>query len=104
MVSLKQQLTNWKIFYIFGGGFVSGSAYEDLTIAAPITGTEIIIPEYRLAPEHPWPAACDDTMAVYSELSENCPAILGESAGGNLALVSMLKAKKKGLKLRLPQP
>ena len=56
IVSPKKQLANWKIFYIFGGGFVSGSAYEDLTIAAPIssiTGTEIIIPEYRLAPEHP---------------------------------------------------
>tara|TARA_B100001564_G_scaffold358234_1_gene376371 strand:+ start:1283 stop:2254 length:972 start_codon:yes stop_codon:yes gene_type:complete len=101
-VSPKKQLANWKIFYIFGGGFVSGSAYEDLTIAAPIssiTGAEIILPEYRLAPEHPWPAASDDTMAVYSELSENCPAILGESAGGNLALVNMLKAKKRGLKL-----
>ena len=62
--------SNWKIFYTFGGGFVSGSAYEDLTIAAPvsaITGVEVIIPEYRLAPEYPWPAACDDTMAVRSE-------------------------------------
>ena len=92
----------WKIFYTFGGGFVSGSAYEDITIAAPIcaiTGAEVIIPEYRLAPEHPWPAASDDTMAVYSELSANCMALVGESAGGNLALVTMLKAKKMGLKL-----
>ena len=93
---------NWKIFYTFGGGFVSGSAYEDLTIAAPvsaITGVEVIIPEYRLAPEHPWPSACDDTIAVYSEISENCIAMLGESAGGNLSLVTMLKAKKMGLNL-----
>lgn len=92
----------WKIFYTFGGGFVSGSAYEDITIAAPIcaiTGAEVIIPEYRLAPEHPWPAASDDTMAVYSELSTNCMAVVGESAGGNLALVTMLKAKKMSLKL-----
>ena len=93
---------NWKIFYTFGGGFVSGSAYEDLTIAATVsamTGVEVIIPEYRLAPEYPWPAACDDTMAVYSQISENCIAMLGESAGGNLSLVTMLKAKKMGLNL-----
>ena len=93
---------NWKIFYTFGGGFVSGSAYEDLTIAAPvsaITGVEVIIPEYRLAPEYPWPAACDDTMAVYSEICKNRIAMLGESAGGNLALVTMFKAKKMGLNL-----
>jgi len=93
---------SWKIFYVFGGGFVSGSAYEDLTIAATvsaITGVEVIIPEYRLAPEFPWPAACDDTMAVYSEISGNCIAMLGESAGGNLALVTMLKAKEMGLNL-----
>ena len=93
---------NWKIFYTFGGGFVSGSAYEDLTIAAIVcamTGVEVIIPEYRLAPEYPWPAACDDTMAVYSEISKNCIAMLGESAGGNLSLVTMLNAKKMGLNL-----
>ena len=93
---------NWKIFYTFGGGFVSGSAYEDLTIAAPVSamaGVEVIIPEYRLAPEYPWPAACDDTMTVYSEISKNCIAMLGESAGGNLALVTMFRAKKMGLNL-----
>ena len=94
--------SNWKIFYTFGGGFVSGSAYEDLTIAAPvsaITGVEVIIPEYRLAPEYPWPAACDDIMAVYSEICKNRIAMLGESAGGNLALVTMFRAKKMGLNL-----
>ena len=91
-----------KILYGFGGGFVTGSSYEDLTIAVPtsvLTAQEIIIPEYRLAPEYPWPAACDDLIAVYSDLSEKISAIMGESAGGNLALVTLLRAKKLGLKL-----
>jgi acetyl esterase/lipase len=50
---------SWPILYGFGGGFIQGSAYEDLTIAAPLcamTGAALIIPSYRLAPEHP---CCD---------------------------------------------
>ena len=93
-----------KVLYGYGGGFVTGSAFEDLTIAVPISirsGLEVIIPEYKLAPEHPWPSACDDMISVYSELSEKMSAIIGESAGGNLALVTMLRAKK--LRLKLPK-
>ena len=102
VVQPKKRTSDSKILYGYGGGFVTGSAFEDLTIAVPIStlsGLEIVIPEYRLAPEHPWPAACDDMIAVYSELSEKTSAIIGESAGGNLALVTMLRAKKLGLKL-----
>ena len=46
------------IVYCFGGGFVCGSAFEDLIVAAPIavfSGARVILPKYRLAPEHPWP-------------------------------------------------
>ena len=55
----KKSLSGYKILYGFGGGFVSGSAYEDLTIAAPISALcelDVVIPEYKLAPENPWPA------------------------------------------------
>jgi acetyl esterase/lipase len=93
---------SWPILYGFGGGFIQGSAYEDLTIAAPLcamTGAALIIPSYRLAPEHPWPAAIDDGFSVYQALCDRPFAIVGESAGGNLALALMLRAKQAGLNL-----
>jgi acetyl esterase/lipase len=104
VVQPQELASDSKVLYGYGGGFVTGSAFEDLTIAVPIStrsGLEVIIPEYRLAPEHPWPSACDDMISVYSELSEKISAVIGESAGGNLALVTMLRAKK--LRLELPK-
>ena len=103
VVKPKKSLSDYKILYGFGGGFVSGSAYEDLTIAAPISALcelDVVMPEYKLAPENPWPAACEEFFAVYSSLSESIAAIVGESAGGNLALVTLLKAK---FGLRMPK-
>jgi len=102
VVKPKKSLSDYKILYGFGGGFVSGSAYEDLTIAAPISALceiDVVIPEYKLAPENPWPAACEEFFTVYSSLSESIAASVGESAGGNLALVTLLKAKKFGLRM-----
>ena len=102
VVKPKKTLSDYRILYGFGGGFVSGSAFEDFTIAVPISALselEVIIPEYKLAPENPWPAACDDFFTVYTSLSETLTAIVGESAGGNLALVALLKAKKLGLRM-----
>ena len=93
----------WPVLYGFGGGFVQGSPIEDLPIAAPLcaaTGARIVIPEYRLAPEHPWPAAVDDGFAVYRTMAEGPFAIVGESAGGNLALSLMLRAREE----RVPLP
>ena len=92
----------WPILYGFGGGFIQGSPFEDLTIAAPLcamTGTVLVIPSYRLAPEHPWPAAIDDGFSVYQALCDKPFAIVGESAGGNMMLALMLRAKKAGLNL-----
>lgn len=100
VVKPKKALPNCKVLYGFGGGFVTGSAFEDLTIAVPISALsnlEVVIPEYKLSPESPWPVACEEVFTVYSSLSESWAAIIGESAGGNLALVTLLKAKKLGL-------
>lgn len=94
--------TNCRILYIFGGGFVSGSAFEDLTIAAPIaafTKAEVIIPEYRLAPEHPWPAALNDVFKVYERLVEKPCVLVGDSAGANLALGAVLRARRLNLNM-----
>ncbi|MDG1117613.1 MAG: alpha/beta hydrolase [Flavimaricola sp.] len=95
-------LVDWPILYAFGGGMVEGSPLEDLPIIAPLsalTGARVIVPEYRLAPEHPWPAAIEDGFAVYREIADRPFATVGESAGGNLSLAWMLKAKVEGLGL-----
>jgi epsilon-lactone hydrolase len=81
------------ILHLHGGWFNAGSAkaYRHLVghIAAR-AGTRAFVPEYRLAPEHPFPAAVDDVLAAYRGLDESGIrrlAITGDSAGGNLALV-----------------
>ncbi len=81
------------LLYFFGGGFISGSPYDDLPIIGALAeycSLEVIAPWYRLAPEHPAPAAADDCMTVYEHLAQEQTQALflaGESAGGNLALL-----------------
>jgi monoterpene epsilon-lactone hydrolase len=81
------------IVHLHGGWFNFGSAkaYRHLVghIAAR-AGAKAFIPDYRLAPEHPFPAATDDALACYQGLAERDVyriALTGDSAGGNLALV-----------------
>src|SRR5260221_13906756 len=80
------------ILHVHGGWFNAGSAkpYRHLVghIAAR-AGTRAFVPDYRLAPEHPFPAAVDDALACYRELAGSGVrrlALTGDSAGGNLAL------------------
>src|ERR1700732_4652427 len=80
------------ILHLHGGWFNFGSskAYRHLVghIAAR-AGARVFIPDYRLAPEHPFPAATDDVLACYQGLAERGVrriALTGDSAGGNLAL------------------
>ena len=90
------------ILYGYGGGFITGSPREDLILAAPLaatTGARVIIPAYRLAPEHPWPTPINDGFAVYHALAEEPFALVGESAGGNLALCCLLRAQAEGLRM-----
>src|ERR1700722_18940376 len=81
------------ILHFHGGWFHAGSAsgYRHLVghIAAR-AGASAFVPEYRLAPEHPFPAAVDDVVATYRGVDDHGIrriAITGDSAGGNLALV-----------------
>ena len=91
------QPANWRsdeaILHLHGGWFNFGSAnaYRHLVghIAAR-AGARAFVPDYRLAPEHPFPAATDDVLACYRALARTDVrriALTGDSAGGNLALV-----------------
>lgn len=94
------------VLYIHGGGFTTGTASSRRVLSTAIAlsfGVDVIACNYRLAPEHPYPAAIDDCMAVYKELAVQYGAenivVAGESAGGNLALGVAVRARLEGLPL-----
>lgn len=92
-----------RIFYLFGGGYISGEPEADLPISAALAarlGARVISPAYRLAPEHPWPAAPQDALAAYRAFAADAGgpfAVVGESAGGGLALAMLQQARREGL-------
>jgi acetyl esterase/lipase len=93
------------ILYVHGGGYVSGSCSDHrgfVSKFAKFTGVTCLVYEYRLAPEHPFPAAVDDSVAVYRWLLDSgyLPGnivIAGESAGGGLCLATLLALKEQRL-------
>lgn len=94
--------TATRLFYIHGGGFVVGSLESHDAICAEISeaaGAELVSVDYRLSPEHVWPAAFDDCWAVLIDLLEEPQpvVVIGDSAGGNLAAGIVLKARDEGL-------
>ncbi|MDE2564766.1 MAG: alpha/beta hydrolase, partial [Burkholderiales bacterium] len=89
------------LLYLHGGGFVGCSArtHRPLTAALARQGLRLFVPDYRLAPEHPYPAAVDDVQAAWRALRAAVPgrlAVAGDSAGGNLALGLMLALREAG--------
>lgn len=88
--------TGGTILYLHGGGYVSGSFRTHRALAARLAlaaGTDALVPEYRLAPEDPCPAAIEDALACYRalpalEVTSGGTAIVGDSAGGGLALAT----------------
>lgn len=92
------------LLYLHGGGYIACSArtHRPITGGFARRGVRVFAPDYRLAPEHPYPAALEDGIAAYAALLDQgvTPerlAIAGDSAGGGLALAILLKAKQAGL-------
>jgi monoterpene epsilon-lactone hydrolase len=93
------------VLYFHGGVYVLGDAYQAAGLAAQIarrTAAKVISVDYRLAPEHPYPAAVDDALAAYRALllAGTDPAdiaLAGESAGGGLAIATLVNARDHGL-------
>ena len=95
------------ILYVHGGGYVSGSCNDHrgfVSKFAKSCGYTNLTYEYRLAPEHPFPAALDDSLKVYKWLLDKGYnpqniVISGESAGGGLTLAILLALKEKNILL-----
>lgn len=90
-----------RLVYLHGGAYVLGSADTHLRLGASYaraSGTELVAIDYRLAPEHPYPAAIDDALAVWRALDDGVPtALVGDSAGGGLALALSVRLRAEGL-------
>ena len=88
------------LLYLHGGGFIACSArvYRPVTGRFARAGFRVFTPDYRLAPEHPFPAAVEDCSAVWAALAPAGPAVVaGDSAGGTLALTTIIEARRLGL-------
>lgn len=99
--------TGKRILYLHGGGYVlfSTTLYRDVICRiARATNARVLAINYRLAPEHPYPAAVDDALAAYRWLLKTGVkpprvAVMGDSAGGGLTLVLLMKLRDKKLPL-----
>ncbi|HJU16953.1 MAG TPA: alpha/beta hydrolase [Stellaceae bacterium] len=95
------------VLYLHGGGFATGSPrlYRNLTWRlAAAAAAPLLCLDYRLAPEHPFPAALDDAVAGYRFLLEDGAdprriAVLGDSAGGGLVFSLLLRLRDEGVRL-----
>jgi monoterpene epsilon-lactone hydrolase len=95
------------VLYFHGGVYVIGDAFLAAELASQVgrrTQAKVISVDYRLAPEHPYPAAVDDALAAYEALLQDGTApsdivFAGESAGGGLAVATLVNARDHGLPL-----
>jgi epsilon-lactone hydrolase len=93
------------MLYLYGGGYMLGSPASRRKTAghlAVAANARVLVPTYRLAPEHPFPAAVEDAVQAYRWLLEQGVApsrlvVAGDSAGGGLALATLLAARDRGL-------
>ncbi|PHQ26934.1 alpha/beta hydrolase [Marinobacter guineae] len=95
------------VLYLHGGGYIIGSSATHRGITghlAKTSGCAVVAPDYRLAPEHPFPAALDDAEACWSGLLEEGYkpeqiAVAGDSAGGGLTVALAMRLRDQGLPL-----
>jgi acetyl esterase/lipase len=94
------------LLYAYGGGYISGSTYEDqvlTTVLARHSGAAVVMVEYRLSPEYPYPLPQQDMRQVYTAVLQEFGAdrlvVGGESAGAHQALGLMQYARASGLAL-----
>jgi phosphinothricin tripeptide acetyl hydrolase len=95
------------VLYLHGGGYVIGSPRSHRHLAAAIgraASSSVLLPDYRLAPECPYPAAVDDAVAAYRWLLGKAIAparivIAGDSAGGGLTVATLLALREGGVPL-----
>src|SRR5258706_4910626 len=93
------------VLYFHGGVYVIGDAFLAADLASQIgrrANAKVISVDYRLAPEHPYPAAVDDALATYQSLlgtgiDPSEIAFAGESAGGGLVIATLVNARDHGL-------
>ena len=100
-----------RLLYLHGGGWTAGGLDSHRPLSARLSaasGCAVLAVDYRLAPEHPFPAGLDDCLASFGWLRENGPDgaaparslfVAGDSAGGNLTLALLLALKQRGLPL-----
>ena len=93
------------LLFLHGGGYELGSVRSDGELAARLgraSGMRVLFPEYRLAPEHPFPAAIDDVLAAWrwlrtgQDLNPASLAVAGDSAGGGLAVALLVATRDAG--------
>jgi epsilon-lactone hydrolase len=95
------------VLYLHGGSFIYGSERSHGELCARLalaSRAKVVLPLYRLAPEHPFPAALDDAIAVYRALvdrgtSPSRLVLAGDSAGGNLVLALLTRLRDEGEEL-----
>lgn len=95
------------ILYLHGGGYMIGSCTSHRGLVARLgqaAGVRTLAVDYRLAPEHPYPAAVDDAVAAYQWLLESGTSpdrvfFAGDSAGGGLAVATLLRCKARNIAL-----
>jgi acetyl esterase/lipase len=100
-----------RLLYLHGGGFVSGSGGFYLPLAAHLSSAArcaVLLPDYRLAPEHRFPAGLEDCVRAFEWMTANGPSgpgrakatfIAGDSAGGSLTLATLLALRDRKLPL-----
>ena len=97
-----------RLLYLHGGAYIAGSRRSHGPLAARISrasGCAVLLIDYRLAPEHPYPAALDDALLALAWMRDHCPEgtttpatdvfIGGDSAGGGLTLASLVATRDR---------